>query len=336
MNVAIFKTNHLGDNVVFLPVAQALRRLRPTWRITLLTAPRVTELYQADLPPENLLTTDPERLKRAWRSPWEFVYWTTRLRARRFDACLVSYDQSSVAHALARLSGAPVRVGAAGLLIRLRGTLTHEVARRDEWGVAKWNWETARTLVHALDGASDWPAEPPPPDLTHLAPAALRHARRIVIHAGSKSLHTRWPRENFAALATRLARDHEVLWVNSPEIAGPAPLGSQARDCPTLTDLAPLLASARLFVGNNSGPMHIANALGTPGVIISGPSSPVWDPVWHAEKFQLLRTPDLACIPCDRALLAAPGCSRSAEPYACLHRWSVDVVEAACRRSLTS
>ena len=55
MNLAIFKTNHLGDNVVFLPVVQTLRRLRPTWRITLLTAPHVAELYQAAIAPENIL-----------------------------------------------------------------------------------------------------------------------------------------------------------------------------------------------------------------------------------------------------------------------------------------
>lgn len=334
MNLAIFKTNHLGDNVVFLPVVQALRRLRPDWHITLITAPHVVDLYAADVPPEALLTVDPERLKRAWRRPWQFVRWAARLRARRFDACLVSYDQSSVAHGLARLTGARTRVGAAGLLIRLRGSLTHEVPRQPDWGVAKWNWETARALVAALDGARDWPAEPPPPDLGHLAPTVTRHPRRIVVHAGAKSPMRRWPRDRFAELATRLARDHDVHWIDAPEISSPAPAGTQVAATPALRDLVRHIAGAALLVGNNSGPMHLATAVGTPGVIVSGPSSPVWDPAWHAEKFQLLRAPGLACLPCDRALLAAPACAHSAEPLACMYRWSVDAVEAACRTSL--
>jgi ADP-heptose:LPS heptosyltransferase len=336
MNLAIFKTNHLGDNVVFLPVVQTLRRLRPTWRITLLTAPQVAELYQAAIAPENLLTVDPEHLKRAWRRPWELLGWTQRLRTRRFDACLVSYDQSSVAHALARITGGRTRVGAAGLRIRLRGTLTHEIARAADWSVAKWNWETARALVAHIDGAADWPAEPPPPDLAHLAHATMRQPRRIVVHAGSKSPMTRWPRAQFAALATRLARDHEVRWIDAPEIPGPLPAGTQACPSRTLGELVQVVAGASLLIGNNSGPMHIATAVGTPGVIISGPSARVWDPTWHAEKFQLLRTPGLACLPCDRALRAAPTCQNTVEPFACMHRWSVEAVEAACRRALAT
>ncbi len=334
-HLAIFKVNHLGDNLVFLPVVQAWRRLRPAWSLTLVTAPHVAALYGADVAPENLLTVPPDELKRAWRRPWIFVRWVARLRARHIDASLVSYDQTSSAHGLARLAGGSIRVGAAGLSIRLRGTMTREVAAQPDWSIAKWNWEMGRALAEETGDASDWLPEPPAPDLSHLVGPTPRRAGRIVIHAGSNWHNTRWPLARYAELAGRLARHHEVWWINAPETRGIAlPAGVVPRESPDLRTLVQLLAGASLFVGNNSGPMHLATAVGTPGVIISGPSSPVWNPAWHTEKFHVLRAPGLACLPCDRGIFAAYTCANTAEPLACMQRWSVDAVEQACRASL--
>ena len=333
--IALFKVNHLGDNLVFLPVVQALRRLRPDWPLTLITAPQVAALYAADVDPAHLWTAGAEELKRAWRRPWVFAGWAARLRAERLDASLVSYDQSSAAHALARVAGGSVRIGAAGLIIRLRGTMTHEVPATSGRGVAKWNWEMGRALLQTLGGADDWPAEPPPPDLSHLAGSTTRRPRRIVIHAGSKQVLTRWPLDRFVSLAGRLARDHDVGWIDVPETRGqPLPAGVERLSSPDLRTLVQHLAGAALFVGNHSGPMHLATALGTPGVIVCGPSSPVWDPEWHGEKFRLLRTPGLACLPCDRGIFAAPACANLAEPHACMQRWAPEAVEQACREWL--
>ena len=94
----------------------------------------------------------------------------------------------------------------------------------------------------------------------------------------------------------------------------------------TLDDLVRVIAGAKLFVGNNSGPMHVAAALGTPGVILIGPSSPRWDPVWHRERFELLREPRMSCQPCDSATKPANRCLNTQMPMACLNRWSVDAV----------
>lgn len=332
MHLAVFKVNHLGDNLVFLPVVQALRQRRPQWRVTLVTAPHVADLYRAAVDPENLLLVAPDALKHAWRRPWTLIRWMVRLRSRKIDASLISYDQTSVAHGLSRVAGGRVRVGAAGLAIRLRGTATREIAFRPEWSIAKWNWEMGRALVQEVDGGADWPGEPPPPDLSHLTQGVVPRSGRIVIHAGSKWEYTRWPLSRFADLAGRLARDHEVIWVNAPETkTAPLPAKVTAVDCPDLGSLVRLLASASAFVGNNSGPMHIANAVDTPSVIVCGPSSPVWDPQWHRERFLLLRTPGLPCLPCDRGIFAAFHCTNLTEPMACMARWSVEALEETCR-----
>ena len=71
MRLVLFKVNHLGDNVVFLPVVQAIRRLRPDWRLTVITAAPERPLYLADVPGERFWTP-PDRLSfhHAWRRPW--------------------------------------------------------------------------------------------------------------------------------------------------------------------------------------------------------------------------------------------------------------------------
>lgn len=335
MHLAFFKASHLGDNLVFLPVVQEWRRRRPAWKLTVLTAPHTAALYSSDVAAEDLLTAAPEELKFAWRRPWLFARWAARLRARRIGASLVSYDQTSVVHGLARLAGGPIRVGAAGLEVRLRGTMTREVPAPPAGSAAQWNWEMARALAEETGAADDWPAEPVAPDLSHLTGGVPRCAGRVVIHAGSKQAYTRWPLDRYAELAGRLAREHEVWWIDAPENRGVTlAAGVTRRASPDLPTLVQLLAGAALFVGNNSGPMHLADALGTPAVIVCGPSSPIWDPTWHRDRIQLLRTPHLACLPCDRGIFAANQCAHATEPLACMTRWSVDALEATCRAAL--
>ena len=157
----------------------------------------------------------------------------------------------------------------------------------------------------------------------------------IVIHAGASREYQRWPLRNFAELANRLAKAHPVRWIlqandSSDDLVPEVERVSTA----TLDDLVRVIAGARLLVGNNSGPMHIAAACGTPGVIMVGPSSPRWDPVWHRERFDLLREPRLSCQPCDTATKPANRCLNVAAPLACLNRWSVDAVHEQVLRRL--
>jgi ADP-heptose:LPS heptosyltransferase len=335
LRVALFKTNYLGDNVVFVPVAQELRRVRPGWRITLITSPNEAPLYEGCIPKDDILTVGPLEMKEAWRRPTYAARWWSELRRRSLDASLVSYDQGSFAHLLARVAGGSVRVGGAGLRIKARGMMTHTTERAQGWSIAKWNWEMGRTLVRALDPSAAWAENPPAPDLGHLTVPVARVPGRVVIHAGSKWLHTRWPLENYVELARRLSTRAEVIWVEVPETSGAAlPEGVRSQRCANVRELCQLLASASLFVGNNSGPMHVANAVGTPLVALTGASAPEWNPSWHPASSTVLRTPGLACAPCERVQFSPGFCANTEEPVACLRRLSVGLVESECRGRL--
>jgi ADP-heptose:LPS heptosyltransferase len=202
---------------------------------------------------------------------------------------------------------------------------------------ATWHWTMARALARAFGGGSDWPGGPPPPDLRHLlrgAPAPSGGRRRVVVHAGASRELNRWPPPRFSSVASALSRDFDVAWVEHGASTGAAPAGAAPARVASLAELAGRLAGADLFLGNNSGPMHLANALGCPGVAVTGPTASGWDPYWNRDRWTSLRHPDLHCAPCEKLTAEVRGCANLASPMACMTYWTELRVEAACRRQL--
>lgn len=339
MRLVLFKVNHLGDNVVFLPVVQAIKRLRPDWRMTVITAAPELPLYAADLPAAQIWTA-PSRLAfhHAWRKPWVWAGWLARLRAERPDAILLSYDQCNSAHLLAKFSGARVRIGVRQAFLKVAGSMSVEVPRPASRKIVDWNWEMGRALFTAT-GQTGWPEKPPPPSLGHLAsPLRPRRERLVVIHAGARNEIRRWGVGRMAAVGARLHEaGWQVVWIDRPDTTVPD-LGSSLlrRRCDSLSDLVSILERASLFLCNNSGPLHLASALGTPIVAVSGPSSYDWDPYWHPERNRILRMPGLACIACEDSGTGTDYCANESTPSICLHHWTVEAVTKACRESLAA
>lgn len=110
----------------------------------------------------------------------------------------------------------------------------------------------------------------------------------VLIHPGSGGRRKCWPLPFFLALAQRCRQQGiEVLLIHGPaetDLAAQLEGEPQCRDlvlCPPgLLDLAGLLESAVLFIGNDSGPGHLAAALGTPTLSLFGPTDPhIWRPL---------------------------------------------------------
>lgn len=135
---------------------------------------------------------------------------------------------------------------------------------------------------------------------------------RVVIHAGGGgySLARRWPPERFAAVADALHAQHgaQIIVVGGPNDAGDALLAAMqpttrgaALDLTgqtTLAGLAGVLRRADLFVGAESGVMHLAAAVGTPLVAVFGPGNPdAWGPWNPGGQVAVVRSAPL-CSPC--------------------------------------
>ncbi len=337
MKAVLFKLNSLGDNVVFVPAVQALRSRCPDLHITLLTTPNESELYGGPLAPQETIICPKPVFNKSYCRPWVLARWMWRIRRIRPDACIVAFDQSNAAHLVAKFSGARIRIGGNLVRIRVAGSLTEEIPIPGDLRPVTWNWRMAGALARSLGFGEGWPEEPPAPDLRHLLPRGPippGARRRVVVHPGAGGYLNQWPLERFAAVAAALSRDFEVVWIAHGHTAGPAPGGTVGAVVDSISELAQWLASADLFLGNNSGPMHLANALGRSGVAVTGPTTTGWDPYWERDRWTVLRHPNLACAPCEKTAVALEGCVNTASPMACLEYWSVEKVEEACRARL--
>jgi len=142
----------------------------------------------------------------------------------------------------------------------------------------------------------------------------LSNRRLFVLHSGSGSLQKNW--QGFGAVA-RYWLDHfddAVISLRGPvEVEGRTPPepGTLSFDGLTLPQVAALLGSSGLYLGNDSGISHIAGAVGTSGVVVFGPTDPTtWAP--QGETLRIVHAP----LPCTRC-----------RPDAfCIHRPPVDTV----------
>ncbi len=117
-----------------------------------------------------------------------------------------------------------------------------------------------------------FPALPPGPGIPRIPVPAQPQADFAVMHPFASSVAKRWPLDNFRAVADQLACP--VKW-----LAGPEESLDQAERFDDLYDLASWLATARCYIGNDSGISHLAAAVGTPTLAIFLASDPqLWAP----------------------------------------------------------
>ncbi len=134
------------------------------------------------------------------------------------------------------------------------------------------------------------------------APPAPARAPYAVIHAFASQADKTWPADRFAAVARYLRSDLRL----EPVFIGAAPddfspfAGSECVRGAPLKQAMTLLSGASVFVGNDSGPAHMAAAFGIPLVVLFGSShADQWRP-WRTEAEIIVAPPDVRVVPCER------------------------------------
>jgi ADP-heptose:LPS heptosyltransferase len=169
----------------------------------------------------------------------------------------------------------------------------------------------------------------------------------IVIHVSAGNPFRRWPSASFVDLVCRLASfdpTRRIILTSGPSDAAAAAAiaaGARARlsadqraavvECGefNLAELRALIARAALYIGGDSGPLHIAGTTGVPTVGLYGPTLPVRSQPFRSARFisAAAEVTGLPCRPCDQ---------RRCEPgdFRCLTRISADAVAAVAERAL--
>ncbi|MBI2933663.1 MAG: lipopolysaccharide heptosyltransferase II [Planctomycetes bacterium] len=317
MKILVKAPNWLGDAVMSLPALQALREMQPDARLGVLTRRALADLYRAAIADEIL--------------PYDGALSAVKIaREGRWDAALIL--PRSFASAL-MIFGAriPRRIGYRGegrsfmltdAIPRARSLLrTHRV----------------HYYHHLLKALGEPPAPKPPrlrlpPEAVAWALDRMGDAEWIGINPGATyGKAKQWYPERFIETARRLKR--RAVVVGGPaeadlgarvagEIEGALNLAGRT----DLLQLAAVIARCRLFITNDTGPMHVADAVGTPIVAVFGPTDPVTTPPF-GERHTLVRR-DLECSPCLKRECPLGH-------HECMKRIGVDDVVRACERWLT-
>ena len=326
----IVRLGALGDVVHALPVAAALRERWPDARIDWVVEARHAPLLDLVPAVSRRIVLEPRRL--TGESGWTGV--ARALRAARYEAALDVQGLLKSA-LLARLSGAARVVGfASGHLREPAATAlyTETVEPSPFRHVVDKNLGLLRAL--GITGASRrFPLTLPEPGPAIAEATASLGGPFVLLNGGAAWPNKRWPADRFGALARRLGERHAlpslVLWgPGEQELAASvvARADGHARPAPptTLADVLLLARAARVMVSGDTGPLHLATAVGTPVVGIYGPTDPARNGPWADDDECVSRYPVCTC----------PFARRCRNPRWCLLDVSVEDVAAAAERRL--
>ena len=340
----VIKLRHHGDVLLTAPVFSTLRRAAPDCEIDALvyadTAPML-----ADHPAIARIHT----IERGWkqlgpiaqaRAEWGLL---SRLRARGYDL-VVHLTEHKRGAWLTRLLDPRWAVAPRQKGEFWRGSFTHFYPRA--------NSPRRHTVESNLDALRRIGIQPAADDKrvvmmpgaaaearveALLAEHGLEAGRFIHLHPASRWLFKCWPADRVARLCDALAqRGHRLVLTAAPDAREATLIADVLRGCGTppldlsgrlsLRELAALTAQARLFVGVDSAPMHIAAAMGTPTVALFGPSGELeWGPWMVAHR---VVSADFSCRPC-----GLDGCG-GGKVSECLTTLPVEQVLAACEELL--
>ena len=323
LKICLLQTAFLGDCVLTLPLLKKLREILPGAAVSVVTRPETAGIFSASGLAAEIIE---DRKKSAPSGLAEFSRLAGELRARRFDAVIIPH-RSLRSALLAWRAGIPVRVGfssSAGSFLLTHKVpfswLLHDVERN--LALLSPLAENLKTPFPGLQGTSGTPYSP-------------EDGVTVGINPGSAWPTKRWPQAKWARLIKRFAaaRGGRVLMVGGPgekewnsEIERLAGAGS----CLNLTgrtsmpELMEAIRPLKIFVSNDSGPMHIAAALGVPAVGIFGPTTRELGFFPYGPGNGVVETP-LACRPC--ALHGSRKCPRG--HFLCMQLLTVDEVYKA-------
>lgn len=336
MRILIVRLSALGDIVHALPVLAALRDHRPDVEVDWLVDARYAGIFEHV---EGIRRRIVVRAPAAAAAPGSVSFAGTRglvgavrdLRAQQYDVALDLQGLIKSA-ALAGLAGAKRVVGFPAPHLRepYAAWFYDETADVPEGAhIIRKNLSVLPAI--GIDGSRvRFPIRVP---ASRVADAASSHGRFALINAGGGWPNKRWAPSRFGELAARLSREHGlrplVLWGRGEESLAADVVGHSEGTAEVLppTDLGDVLAlasRAALVVSGDTGPLHLAAAIGAPIVGIYGPTWPERNGPWAADDVTVSRA---ACCMCHHK-------RRCQQPRPCLEDVSVEEVAAAAASRL--
>ncbi|MCB1110576.1 MAG: glycosyltransferase family 9 protein [Chlamydiia bacterium] len=308
--ILIVSTTGLGDSLWGTPAIRALRMKYPQATLSLLTSPIGAQVFQNNPHLNEIFTLKDPALMSSCKL-------LKTLRKKAFDTALIFHLSQRPVLPLVTLAGPAKIVGTTGinkgldhlLTDPLPQTKTHEIQRRLEIaGCPEASPEMELFLTEDENHTA----------LSHLPDAPLV----IGMHPGAKDKFKQWDPKHFVELGRKLAQEKGATLLITGD-RSEAPLAEQiAQAIPHAHSVAgklpvrvtaALIEKLSLFITNDTGPMHLAFAMGTPTLALFSPTDPrLCGPykISHGTVLQKPRT----CTPCIRKKCRSPFCMEQISP----------------------
>ncbi len=336
--ILVIRTDRIGDVVLSTPVIRFLREKYPTAHIAMMVRPYTRDVIINNPDLNEVIIYDKYNEQKGL---WKSIRFAFRLRKKRFDIAIALHPTNRI-HLMLFLAGVPVRIGYDRNLGKL---LTKRVLHRKQEGSmheADYNFSFLKEAGFDVSGAGRCPYLTTGDDEKKLIDVILKEQgidrNFIVLHAGASCSSKRWPQERFARVADLVASDFGcdiVLVGGEGDEKYNAEVSANMRlkvfdltDMLRVGELAELLKRSKLLLSNDSGPVHVATAVGTPVVCVFGRSDPGlspkrWGPLGEND---IVLHKDVGCQQC-----LAHNCKKD---FACLKAITADEVIAAAKRIL--
>lgn len=349
MRILLVRLRLIGDVVFTTPIIRALRRRYPNAHLAYVVEPSAAPVLHRNPHLDDVILA-PRR--RGARRLLDDVALAARLRRERFDIAIDLHGGPRAAW-LTRASGAPMRIGYA--IPGRAWFYTHRVRRSPDLfprHSVMNQWDLLTPL--GIDACTP---ERDPVEMTEDTATADRVAHRletagirsgnpiVVVHVSAGNEFRRWPEDAFSSTIVSLVRTdprRRIIVVSGPSDAEAARRVVDAaratldtpESLPPLLDwdvgeLRALIARAAVYIGGDSGPLHVASTTPTPIVALLGPTLPERSRPWRDERLraEIVDAGPLPCRPCDQRR-CIPG------DFRCLTRIGPEQVAAAVERVL--
>jgi heptosyltransferase III len=285
--VSVIRLRSMGDCVLTTPGLSLLKQARPDLEIGVAVEPRFAAIFSGN-PALSKILEPSWTAVRQWHSKLcvnlhggSRSLWMTLLSGAKWRAGFAHHNFTFPYN---------VKIGRAQEILGVRGvvhTAEHLASAFFSLGVPVTDVPRAQLFVTNQE-----------------LEALPLQGRYAVLHPFAATPEKRWPAEKFCELARFLS-----LWKLQPVILAGAgddvgPFGSHRIFRGTLAEAKALVSRASLFIGNDSGPAHMAAAFGVRTVVLFGPSKPaIWGP-WRTESEIIVAPEGLARVPVSRVVAA--------------------------------
>lgn len=307
--ILVVRTDRIGDVLLSTPVIKALRQGYPHAYIAMMTSPYAKDIVEGNPYLDEVIIYDKDNKHKNWRRS---VKLSRNLKKKKFDLAVILHPTNRV-HLVTFLAGIRRRVGynrKFGFLLtdKIKHTKQQGDKHESEYALDLVRYlgiESDKTLFMPIKAASEeWAEE------LFKKEGINKSDKLLAIHPAASCPSKIWPQERFAEAADKFISKYgfKVLLVAGTEdIALVDDIIRRMRNPAvnlagktSVSQLASILKRSRLFISNDSGPVHIATAVGTPVISIfgrnqKGLSPKRWGPLGIKDK---ILHKEVGCIKC--------------------------------------